>query len=256
MVKFAPVCGFQMMLDLLMQHPSYVGDYHLWLAHDVLKNQYEWEQIAGVIRREYPDATIIMDNSLIELGSAMSQELILQASLCVSADYLVLPDVLEECVATIDASRAFLREVRKEDLPKTMGVVQGKNFAELLRCAVELEHMGVDAIAIPRIVQKTMSRKEILRMMVGGFPQMKFHLLGFSDNFSKDVEACQSGKTHPQLMGIDSAVPIRCGQQNLLMNHWNANKVGKRDPDYLERSDPPTPHTLVNLMEIRKDINA
>jgi hypothetical protein len=244
-----------MMWELLNKDPQYIGDYHLWLAHDVLKDPEQWRRLSQAIRMYYPEATIIMDNSLIELGAPISGENLKLSSLAVGADYLVLPDVLTDMDATLDGSRDFLARMGSDLDIKTLGVIQGKSIGELHRCASALVGMGCSALSIPRIVQKQFGdRKGIVREIAGAFPHIKIHLLGFSDNLEADREACRTSRHFPNVMGIDSAVPIRVGQKNELLYGYTAMKVGSRAEDYLERSDPPTPYTLVNLREFRRSI--
>lgn len=253
MAKFAPVAGIEMMEKLLETGPDYIGPYHLWLAHDVLRDPDRWARLATNIQKVHREPiTIIMDNSLIELGHPLPPVHLEEAFKAVSADYLVLPDVLEDRNETLRLGADFVAGLT-DWKPPLLGVVQGKTIADLLLCAQTYDSWGVKALSVPRIVRKNLRcRKLITRELSRAYPSKSIHLLGFSDDLQNDLETARMKL--PNLMGIDSAVPIRVGQQMRLLTNATARIVGPRDPDYLDDPTPPTAFTLVNILELRRDI--
>src|ERR1700757_2132421 len=96
MAMFAPVCPVHILYSL---QPATAGNYHLLLAHDVAAKAKEY--------KAWFDAqfnmTVIMDNSVIELGNAVDLGIIRQACNAVKTTTIVLPDVLLDGKATIES---------------------------------------------------------------------------------------------------------------------------------------------------------
>src|SRR5881392_1163767 len=103
MPRFAPVCSLDMLKEL--DYYQVLGDYHLLLAHEVLKQPNEWKKFYSKIRSFLgSNPFVIMDNSLIGLGRPLEAEQIAEAADIVTADVVVLPDVLQFYQETVDAS--------------------------------------------------------------------------------------------------------------------------------------------------------
>lgn len=230
MGKFAPVAPLAVAAELM---PDELGDYHLLLAHDVLKYPQTYRRIY------HPEVlgkgtTTIMDNSLIELGEAVPMEKVLEAANIVGAQFLVFSDRLKDLVWTLEATKADLAAYKRisdqhfsgtpQTLPKPMAVVQGSNMVEINYCIHTYREMGFEAIAIPRVLTEVAgSRVPIIYEAVElGFEYI--HLLGFSDNFRDDVVSASL----PGVMGIDSAVPVRMGLKGIKISMDNYIDPGKR----------------------------
>jgi hypothetical protein len=90
---------------------------------------------------------VILDNSVFELGEAFNAELFAQYVQALKPTEYIIPDVLENVHHTI--YKAVMFKKTYPDLPgKSIGVVQGKSYDELILCYKTLDQLGVDKIAI------------------------------------------------------------------------------------------------------------
>lgn len=223
--KFAPVCPIHILRHLDSLGPNYIGNYFLLLAHDVLQHKEEYESFF-----RGRNATVIMDNSVIELGVACDAETLMKAAAVVNATCVVMPDVLEEGEATVDRSKAFLKQwlaipkVLRGDT-QLMFVPQGstlRDFEQCLHQAISGFGAYIDWIGIPRNVTGRIiqSRQYITGLVWGKAYSMmsnmpKIHLLGFSSDINDDIATAQHWA--PYIEGIDSAVPLRLGSQGICL---------------------------------------
>ena len=89
---------------------------------------------------------VLLDNSIFELGVAYDSREYAQWILDLKPTEYIIPDVLENTHETISSFQAFKKEYG--DLPgKVIGVVQGKNYQELVEC-YKFMASHVDKIAI------------------------------------------------------------------------------------------------------------
>lgn len=94
--------------------------------------------------------TVLLDNSIFELGKAFDPKRYREWIRALCPTEYIIPDVLEDCNGTIDSLSEWLWDTHEQgDLPKakTIGVVQGKNYAELVKCYTCMD-LHVDKIAI------------------------------------------------------------------------------------------------------------
>jgi hypothetical protein len=90
---------------------------------------------------------VILDNSVFELGEAFDSKLFAQYVEALKPTEYIIPDVLENAHHTIYKAACFKRD--HPNLPgKSIGVVQGKTYEDLLLCYKTLDQLGVDKIAI------------------------------------------------------------------------------------------------------------
>ena len=92
--------------------------------------------------------TVLLDNSIFELGTAFNPgEYAYWIEELRPTEYII-PDVLEDTLGTMD--NALDWKEKYSDLPgKTIGVVQGKSYEDLVQCYDYLDCIiGVDKIAI------------------------------------------------------------------------------------------------------------
>lgn len=223
--RFAPVVPLSIAKEL--QDAGHLGNYHLLLAHDVLAHPADYENVyAG---RGY---TILMDNSLVELGYAMPIAEVLEAAKIVGAQYLVLPDKLSDMEATIDMTLKALGEWGTIDSKKREGmgllpVLQGKNMRELNimlnRFCMNFTTGGITGMCVPRVIADTIgTRSEIIALTSRYY---NIHMLGFSENFLDDIACARM----PGVVGIDSAVPVRAGLRGLPLSLDMPVDPGKRE---------------------------
>jgi hypothetical protein len=223
--RFAPVCPIQ--IYEAMQADDSLGDYHLPLAHDVLHYPGRYENIFkpsldGAIpkgkfsvRYRNQDWTVILDNSVIELGYAVDIKVVADAARIVHANVIVLPDILLDTDATIDsclsAIEPWTKELNKVLTPGTwsfMVVPQGKTIGDFARCAEAFANCkNVHWWGIPRNfnIHGLGSRRDAIEICWAINNLNRIHLLGFSDNIVDDILSARSKR----VTGIDSAVPLR-----------------------------------------------
>ncbi len=242
MSKFAPVAPPQMLLDLKAK--GALGDYHLLLAHDVVKQKDLYKEVFGDIE---PAPYVIMDNSVIELGEPVSGEVMEEAKSIVKTNLVVLPDVIADSGRTVEMGIEASVAWTYWDLGPFMAVPQGKTIDEFLSCAEGLMHLpGVTAWGVPRHATAKLGSRHTLtyRLMVLK-PIFGIHLLGFSENLQDDISVARTACIN----GIDSAVPIRLGLQGVPF-HTHLDSHPPRG-DYWETATTANSTVLENLAKIR-----
>lgn len=219
MARYAPIMPiklFESYLDLCERDHLKVGDYYLLLAHDVLNNASAYQEIFGERNRIPEDSFVILDNSVIELGKAMEATDLARAAHIVRASCIVLPDVLGDIGATLSYAYHTGKQLLKEapGFP-LLGMVQGKNVAQLQNCAHSLACMdGIAYFGCPRWVADAMGTRKVFEPIFALDKEIKepcVHMFGMSNNINDDLECARL----PGVMGIDSANPIVMGQRNL-----------------------------------------
>lgn len=231
-MPFAPVAPIQVLEELKARGDF--GYYHLFLAHHTLEHPDRFRELAkpeleGTVNDEAVYAThqrlFIMDNSIVELGSSCTAEVMAEACQPIldgtterDRVFAVLPDVMGDGAATRKAIAASVAEWHTK-LPKVnlMAVAQGSNWLDYCATIDFLEPYvrcgQIKGIGIPRVLVDTLPNKErkqacFYALLVLGRFNPYFHLLGFSDNVPEDLlNAVNFG------WSIDSAVPLRCSQE-------------------------------------------
>ncbi len=240
MPKFAPVCPANILRAF--QQSELLGRYHLLLAHDIVANAKAYrevfnpthlpEQLQGQDQEQYQDAawrrqfdTVILDNSVIELGGAVDIDMIVKAAKIVRANVIVLPDVLlggqESTDTTLSAIDSWQKALDKElsweysfmAVPQacTRSVYAGgldalETFVDSCQQLAKAKRIGW--WGIPRnLVGVVGSRIAATRLAHYISPERNIHLLGFSDRVTDDIMAAR--QVDIPVQGIDSAVPIR-----------------------------------------------
>lgn len=250
---FAPVSPIWL-LDKLGEE---AGNYHLPLAHDVMKLQAVYKEF--FVTKDYTKdkiftrRTVIMDNSVIELGSAVEVDTLLNACDTVQATHLVLPDALEDRIQTIEMSFDAWQKIKhRDDKPKIAVVPQGESLEDWVWCAEELNRsIDIDLWCVPRNFEGRLGNRSMACNILKTINHKPIHLIGFSDWIWADMIAAQ----HPSVIGIDSAVPIRLGQACQIMTL--TTDAGKRG-DWWEKTTNLIPlfeATRENLKQVRKWLN-
>lgn len=210
MTNYAPIAPIDCLLK--MQQAGFLGNYLVLLAHEVVA---EAEKYAKLIQ-EF-SGTIMMDNSLIELGKPVDVETMLAAIDITGADYAVLPDKLLDKDGTIEASTTALRQWQEIGLNANHVIVaQGKTVEECLECvntiADEFDEPFI--ISVPRALVKELgTRLTVIEALKEHFIGTPIHLLGFSCNYHDDIHCARQ----ESIIGIDSATPIRLGMEGKIM---------------------------------------
>jgi len=194
--RFAPVVPLSIAAEL--SDSNTLGNYHLLLAHDVLANPREYAEIYG--NKGY---TILMDNSLIELGYAMPIEEVLDAANIVGGQYIILPDTLKQADTTIQqVLNAYIVwkgiPAAKKHGVSLLPVIQGMSMREQFDCLFAFSNIpDVKGMCVPRVIADTYgTRKYLIEKVTRTF---NVHMLGFSDNLMDDIACARM----PGVVGID-----------------------------------------------------
>ncbi len=231
MPRYSPIAPIRLLERMF--HMDVLGNYLLLLAHDVLENQYRYAQLIGKVRLEYDgDVFIIMDNSLVELGEALSASAVIEAAGVVKANCIMTPDALGGYEETRILVEAQTDQLYDSGFP-LMKVPQGADHDELMECVDWFhDHFYVvdgemDYWGIPRWITNTMgSRGPIISYInVMGHSGTETHLLGMSKDFDDDIGCTQIDG----VMGIDSANPVVLGQRGLVMEEGHTMHVERDD---------------------------
>lgn len=218
-MQFAPVCPIHIYEGLAAHSKDAIGNYFLLLAHDVLEN-------AAAYRKFFVDdwntdllgePTIIMDNSVIELGTSCDAKHLIRACEVVNATVVAMPDALENGAGTLARTEKFIEEwigFEGNSKYQTMYIPQGANVSDfcksfetaLKRFPNYIQWLGVARNLTDRIFP---TRKIAVGYLHTLWPAAKLHMLGFSENVKDDVDTCLD-LAHI-IEGIDSAVPLRLG---------------------------------------------
>jgi len=93
---------------------------------------------------------VLLDNSIFELGTAFNHKEYAKWVQKLNPTEYIIPDVLEDCNGTIESAKKCLwKDWDFVSSSKTIGVVQGKTYAELVKCYATLDQeIGVDKLAI------------------------------------------------------------------------------------------------------------
>lgn len=216
---FAPVAPIQVLQALKEHGREFLGNYHLLLTHHILEHKEEFAAL-------FSDGgyTLIVDNSIVELGAAAIDAAVFEACETVVGTHSknwvvpVLADVMGNSPSTIQyASQSYTwwDERLKDNTQKAwnyplMVVLQGNSWEAF--CATADYFLATDMfpriewVGIPRIlVQHLGTRTKAIEYVKALAPSVSIHLLGFSDDATDDA-VCAN--IHG-VMGIDSAVPLR-----------------------------------------------
>jgi len=236
--RYSPVAPLPLLRQL--QERDLLGNYLLFLAHDVLEHPQEYSDLVANLGNDehaYPkDKFIIMDNGVIELGTPLSAPEIQDAAHIVYADTPIMPDFLGSFEET--QKRVIVASTNIDS--SWMRVPQGSNLREVVSCIDwlhsylpvadgEPEYWGV-----PRWITNQMgSRIPIVQYINHICANPKIHLLGMSTNMQDDLRCC----TLPDVIGIDSANPLTLGIAGINItvghsyghpergNYWDATKL-------------------------------
>lgn len=130
-------------ISMLEYSPKF-NDYDYCLLHLI----YEYPEY----KRYYKEAvlngrTVILDNSIFELGEALTNAQLAEGVLELSPTYYIVPDCFDDYEETLFRFSSFLEEY--PDLPgRRMGVIQGRTVEELIKCYLFMSKHA-DKIGIP-----------------------------------------------------------------------------------------------------------
>lgn len=92
---------------------------------------------------------VILDNSIFELGEAFDMKKFFEWNNRLEPTWYIIPDALEDCKRTIFNAYVWNQFHRETAKGKSIGVVQGKTYEEIVECYQTLDSkLNVDMIAI------------------------------------------------------------------------------------------------------------
>lgn len=243
MSEFAVVAPLE--VHKRLDEQKQLGTYQLLLAHEVLDDPSAYFDFW----HDRPNQFIIMDNSLIELGRPLPINFVCEAADIVNADVVVLPDHLGSRLGTLESSYLALDQYQQLKARfKTLAVAQGTSQNDVFSCGRDLIAMGIDMLSIPRHVQTTTGSRVWVTQQLAKYNH-PIHLLGFSNNNYDDMFAANL----PQVMGIDSAMPIWYGNHRSGLLPFEPrvdSNYGKRPFDY-NVTTKVTEEAIENVRRIR-----
>ena len=170
--------------------------------------------------------TVILDNSIFELGTAFDADEFYKWVLKLNPTYYIIPDVFDDSEATIHNVREWKRKYGKIHDCQEMAVAQGATPEDFLECYQSLYKMGIPMIAFPVNSKSYLNNKPYspqammegrymminmclswLRMQVPVMP-VKHHLLGLS--LPQEVGLY---KNMPEIVSIDTSNPVLHGME-------------------------------------------
>jgi len=119
-------------------------DYDYALVHLLEQNPRYRDTFERAIKK---GREVILDNSIFELEEAFEADRFAQWVQRLKPTWYIIPDALEDSKKTIEQAVEFRKNY--PDLPgKSIGVVQGKNYVEIVDCYKAMVALNVDMIAI------------------------------------------------------------------------------------------------------------
>lgn len=121
-----------------------MNDYDYCLLHLTYENEQYKNYYINAVKE---GRQVLLDNSLFELGDALTNEQLAEGVKLINPTWYVIPDCLNNKDVTIERFKAFKADY--PDLPgKAVGVVQGSTIEDMIECYKFMsEH--ADKIAIP-----------------------------------------------------------------------------------------------------------
>jgi hypothetical protein len=194
--------------------------YHLLLpehADDAYyESYYNWRRACGDF--------LMLDNGIAE-GKPTDPEDLLGVAFKYMVNEVVVPDVLCDMKATIQAAWDFEQYADEARSFNYMGVVQGSTLEELLSCMHDFAVMEyIDTLAIPRHVETTVGFGTRLRLVEHAFKtyDKEIHLLGTNPRAMSELRTYAEHYRLYGVRGIDTASPYyyaMAGQFIIEENH-------------------------------------
>lgn len=194
-------------------------EYHLVLAHLCRSQTYSdfYQKVPGFK---------ILDNGAAE-GASVSNAFLMRLADELNVNEVVVPDVLSNCDATLASAAEFQHDVNVEAARaagiKFMGVIQGTNTSEFMKClnGFAYRHPWITTIGIPRLSIDhcgTMFRRFMAEFIANEFgDRFEIHCLGA--NISQPMEplflARAAHNWEAIIRGIDTSLPVVMGLAGL-----------------------------------------
>lgn len=190
---------------------------------------------------KHADTYIILDNSLIELGGALSMERLIKAAEKVLADEIILPDVFKDGEATYQSTLKSIEWLREHNLLgrfNLMAVCHGTTEEEFTKCFNRLNDLPeIDVIGIPKVMSsmpwvKDRSRKSLKNVFMHS--HKKIHFLGSWYNLAELLDL--GTDVWNKVRSVDTCLPSLDIIQGLTFTQ-DRNGTIDLEKDYPELTD-------------------
>lgn len=221
MPQYSPVAPVHLLEQL--HRKGRLGNYLLLLAHEVLEAPDAYSDLLWDVRETYGshDTTIILDNGVIERGSAIDIGALLEAASIVNPTCVAAPDVLGDYAATCKLAAEQVPLIQEEY--SVLFIPQGATLPLLENCIdwytanFCLDPKKYSYWGVPRwIANKLNSRAHTVSYIGYGSYPCKIHLLGMSNHMRDDFLCLKM----PYVRGIDSANPLVLGANEIRMHSF------------------------------------
>ena len=128
----------------LLKYSQNFNDYDYCLLHLTYEYPEYKEYYINAIKK---GRKVLLDNSLFELGDALSNEELAQGVKDLNPTWYIIPDCLNDADETIKRFDSFIKDYLTLSGQK-IGVAQGKNLKDLIKCYKYMSKHA-DKIAIP-----------------------------------------------------------------------------------------------------------
>lgn len=193
--------------------------YHLVLAQYVLSDA---RYRSFYLNLHLQDHFIMLDNGAAENGHSIGIENVMKAADLIGSDEVVMPDVLDECNATIAATYAALKSV-----PERMRAVvpQGRDWADWEYCATTLVGMGCRTICVAKRYEALPGGRVHALEIIKKHKWHRLydiHLLGCYRNPLREI--LDAANVTSWIRGIDTAAPISYAQSGDTLDYprWHS----------------------------------
>lgn len=244
----------------LLEESKKFNDYDYCLLHRTYTNP-EYKQF--YLESIKQGRQVLLDNSLYELGDALTNDQLAEGVLELKPTWYVIPDCLNEYDITCDRFLQFIKEY--PNLPgKRIGVIQGETVEELMDC-YSLMSQFADKIAIPfgsKAFDNCKVGNTILEKRTFGRVQFIYNLIK-EDRWRKDLPHHLLGCNLPiefsyysnisNIETIDTSNPIIAGILGKSFDAISKEKPTLKVDDVMEDSlqDNQIKQILTNVKEFR-----
>lgn len=219
----------------------------------------EWIESSYIdtISRLTKNKFTILDNGANE-GKALTHEALAEASKLISANEVVLPDVLGNALETYDASIAYLKHYRMPE-QQYMGVVQGDTKEELKSLIGMYAVAGdVTTLGIPRLLMNRIHksvRLDIAIWIEAEFPKrFQVHFLGASGLWPK--EPYYAARYELRVRSIDTSLPFNYGLQGVQLQDSagaTTRQIDRQDNYFTRWHEITSLTTVIHNMNVYKE---
>jgi hypothetical protein len=240
--------------NALLQVEKLLGDYHLCLPS--LTRSTDYTRFYSAYTLHPNSAHVILDNGVAE-GYRTDFAHLLHIARVLNASEVVLPDILRDGDATLEASAdAFYEAFRVRQAFRFMLVCQGTTVVECASTAERAMHSFpgiIGSFGVPRHILslRPTARLEIVQRLWGMFPRIPIHLLGTYPAYPGELK--EFGHTYRSIgvRGVDTSLAWAATRQDLVLGSHSLdyNTIIERQSVDEFRTHIPTDDEVLRLRE-------